>query len=196
MTWQPAIVNKEASKKEVESCQCLYCSGRPNYEAGDSRGVKRSPGASPPSKKVLLVGSPNKVLFVFNSISQMMTKYKFCYWIVNELLSIQFTHPILIAYQIVLNFENLLDSKGFVGCCCCCCTVSFANCEPVALRHRCLRVHLGGLHLEAKHGDPILGRLWGTWLFNHLFLMTDLVCKQGFKFSELSQSQCQSRLSL
>jgi hypothetical protein len=49
------------------ACGCVYCidrtAGRKNFETGDSRGIKRSPGASPPSKKVMLVESGNKVSF-------------------------------------------------------------------------------------------------------------------------------------
>ncbi len=57
------------------------------------------------------------------------------------------------------HLKNLiLDTQGLVRCCC---GLSFPNCDPAALRHRCLRVHLWGLPLEAKHGDPILGRLRG-----------------------------------
>ncbi len=89
------------------------------------------------------------------------------------------------------HLKNLiLDSKGLVRCCC---GLSFPNYDPAALRHRCLRVHLWGLPLEAKHGDPILGRLRGiNWQVNKSCssaVTTYFICKQGFKFHNLFHFQ-------
>ena len=68
MTFSPVV----EAKKTDGTCSCVYCinqtSIRTNFEAGNSRGIKRSPGASP-VKKVFILESENKVclnLFSFN----------------------------------------------------------------------------------------------------------------------------------